>query len=150
MEELNHPTTAIASSAARREGGTPAPVGKGALWGGRVASGLPVLALILSSSMKLSHAPQIVEQFTGKLGYGAGSLTGIGILELLCVVLYVVPRTAVLGAILVTAYLGGAVATHVRVGEPFVVPVLLGVLAWVGLFLRDQRLRALLPLRQPS
>ncbi len=124
--------------------------GKAALWGGRVASALPVLALVMSAAMKLSHAPQIVEQFTGKLGYTEGSLTGIGILELACVIAYIVPRTAVLGAILLTGYLGGAVATHVRIGEPFVAPIVLGVLVWVGLFLRDERLRALVPLRQQS
>ena len=73
----------------------------------------------------------------------------LGVLALLAVAaLYVVPRTSVLGAILLTAYLGGATATHVRIGEPFFMPILLGVLVWGGLFLRDERLRALLPLRQ--
>jgi DoxX-like family len=125
-------------------------ISKGALWGGRVASALPTLALIMSGGMKLTHAPQIVEQFTGKFGFQEGSLTPIGILELACLALYLVPRTAVLGAILLTGYLGGAVVTHVRVGDPFFAPVILGILVWVGLYLRDERLHALVPLRNPA
>jgi hypothetical protein len=70
------------------------------------------------------------------------------VLELFCAAVYVVPRTAVLGAVLLTGYLGGAVATHVRVGDAFIVPLLLGVLVWAGLYLRDERVRALLPLRK--
>jgi hypothetical protein len=74
-------------------------------------------------------------------------LLGLGILELICAVIYVIPRTSMLGAILLTGYLGGAIATHVRVGEQFIMPAVLGVLIWGGLYLRDYRLRALLPLR---
>ena len=73
----------------------------------------------------------------------------LGILELACTIVYVIPRTAVLGAILLTGYLGGAIATHVRIGEPFLPVILMGVLIWGGLFLRDPRLRALMPLRRP-
>jgi hypothetical protein len=120
------------------------------LWSGRVLGALPVLALVMSAAMKLSHKPDVVEMFTGKLGYQAGILTGLAVLELTCTVLYVVPRTAVLGAILLTGYLGGAIATHVRVGEAFAIPLVLGVLIWAGLFLRDERLRDLLPLRKPT
>lgn len=120
------------------------------LWTGRVLSGLPVLMMLFSASMKLSHAPQFVEMWTGKLGWPESSLTGIGLLELACVALYAVPRTSVLGAGLLSAYLGGAVATHVRVGDPFVAPVVLGLLVWAGLYLRDERLRALVPLRSAS
>ncbi len=122
---------------------------KAALWGGRVASALPALAMAMSGAMKVSHGAPVVEGFA-KFGYPAGALTPIGIVELACVVLYLIPRTAVLGAILIAAYLGGAVATHVRAGEPFILPVLLGVLAWVGLWLRDPRVRALAPLRSPG
>jgi hypothetical protein len=86
----------------------------------------------------------------GKFGYSAASLTALAVVELTCALLYLVPQTSVLGAILVTGYLGGAVATHVRVGEAFVMPLLLGVIAWVGLFLRDERLRVLLPVRRPA
>jgi hypothetical protein len=120
------------------------------LWSGRVLSALPVLALVMSGSMKLSNKPAMVEMFTGKFGYPAGLLTTLALVELTCAALYAVPRTAVLGAILLTGYLGGAVATHVRVGDPFAIPLLLGVMLWAGLFLRDDRLRALLPLRKPA
>jgi hypothetical protein len=120
------------------------------LWTGRVLSGLPVLLLLLSAAMKLSHPPMVVETFVTKLGYPSSVLPALALLELLCTVVYVVPRTAVLGAVLLTGYLGGAVATHVRVGEAFVVPLLLGVLLWAGLYLRDERVRSLLPLRQAA
>jgi hypothetical protein len=121
---------------------TPAAPGKGALWGGRVASGLVAFALTMSAIMKISKAPPVLEGF-GKFGFSEGSIRPIGILELTCIVLYLVPKTRLFGAILVTAYLGGAVVTHVRVGEPFFGPVVLGILAWVGLTLRDPRLRDL-------
>jgi hypothetical protein len=120
------------------------------LWTGRVLSALPVLVLLFSASMKLSHAPKFVEAWTGKFGYAESSLTAIGLLELACAVIYVVPRTAVLGAVLLTGYLGGAVATHVRVDDPAAItPLILGIMVWAGLYLRDARLRELLPLRAP-
>ncbi|HXN33696.1 MAG TPA: DoxX family protein [Polyangiaceae bacterium] len=138
--------TAVAHS--RAAGAAPSPK-KSVLWTGRVLSALPVLAMVASASMKLMHAPQFVEQWVGKLGYQESALTGIGLLELACVILYVIPRTAVLGAVALTGYLGGAVATHVRIGDPgLAAPVVLGILAWAGLYLRDERVRALLPLRQ--
>jgi len=124
-----------------------APVSKKMIWAGRIMSALPVLMLLLSGVMKLVKPVAVVEGFV-RLGYPESLTVGIGIVELACAALYVVPRTSVLGAILLTAYLGGATATHVRIGEPFFVPILLGVLVWGGLFLRDERLRALLPLRQ--
>jgi hypothetical protein len=130
---------------------TPAsPTKTWALWTGRVLSGLVALLMLFSASMKLSHAPQFVGQWVDKFGYQESALTGIGLLEIACVVVYLVPRTAVLGAILVTGYLGGAVATHVRIGDPgALTPLLLGIFAWGGLFLRDNRLHALLPLKAP-
>ena len=105
-------------------------------WVGIVLSVLPSLLMLLSGVMKLTHNPKVVEAFTTKFGYqGESSLTIIGLLEVACVVVYAVPRTAVLGAILMTGYLGGAVATHVRVLDPsFVTPFLLGVFAWGGLY----------------
>jgi hypothetical protein len=120
------------------------------VWTGRVLSGLPVLSLLMSASMKLSHSPMVVETFVRKLGYPANILPALAALELFCTVVYVVPRTAVLGAVLLTGYLGGAVATHVRVGEAFAIPLVLGVLLWAGLYLRDERIRALLPLRKAA
>ena len=116
------------------------------LWTGRVLSAFPALAMLPSAAMKLSHAPKFIEAWTGKFGFPESAATGVGILELTCLALYLVPRTRVLGGILVAAYLGGAVATHVRAGDPFIVPVLLGILAWGGLYLRDERLQELLPL----
>ena len=124
-----------------------APVSKKMIWAGRIMSALPVLMLLLSGVMKLVKPAAVVDGFA-RLGYPESLTVGIGIVELACAALYVVPRTSVLGAILLTAYLGGATATHVRIGEPFFMPILLGVLVWGGLFLRDERLRALLPLRQ--
>jgi len=92
--------------------------------------------------------PAAVVQGFAHLGYPESLLVTLGILELGCTVVYLIPRTSVLGAILMTGYLGGATATHVRIGEAlFFIPVVLGVLAWGGLFLRDDRLRALIPLR---
>jgi hypothetical protein len=123
-----------------------------ALVTGRILSGLVVLFLLVDAGFKLIRplpAPA-VEAF-GKLGYPVGLAGGIGILLLGCVALYLIPRTSVLGAILLTGYLGGAVASHVRVGDPWfshaLLPVYIGLLVWGGLYLRDQRLRALIPLR---
>ena len=125
-----------------------APISKTALWTGRIITALAVLMLTFSGVMKLVKPAPLVEEFT-RLGYGEGLALGIGIVELACVVLYAIPRTAVLGAVLLTGYLGGAVATHVRIGDQFVSPIVVGVVVWLGLFLRDRRLRALLPLRRP-
>lgn len=123
----------------------PSPVTRSVLWTGRVLSGLVALGLGFSALMKLSHPPSLDEGFK-HLGWPVTAALGLGVVELLCVVLYVIPRTAVLGAILVTGYLGGAIATHARLGEPVLAPVILGVVVWAGLWLRDPRLRALLPL----
>ena len=119
------------------------------LWTGRVISALPVLALLMSAYMKFAQSPDVAKGFE-HLGWPMKLAIGLGIVELSCTVLYVIPPTSVLGAILLTGYLGGAVATHVRVGDPIsnvVTPIVIGVLVWLGLFLRDARLRVLLPLR---
>jgi hypothetical protein len=114
-------------------------------------SGVPALFLFLDGVGKLVKPAPVVEG-TIQLGYPESVLLGLGIVLLTCTVLYVVPRTAVLGAILLTGYLGGAIATHVRVGSPLfshiLFPVYLAVLIWGGLYLRDERLRALIPLRR--
>jgi hypothetical protein len=126
------------------------PVSKGRLWAGRILSALPVLFLLTDGVMKLLKPAPVVET-TARLGYPASTLTGLGILLILCTLLYVIPRTSILGAILLTGYLGGAVATHVRVGDPLfshaLFPTYLGILLWGGLYLREERLRALIPLR---
>src|ERR1051325_9778551 len=103
--------------------------------------------LLMSGVMKLMK-PDFVRKGLEDFGYNENVLLGLGIVELVCTAIYLFPRTAVLGAILLTGYLGGATATHVRVGDPsFFGPILFGALVWVGLYLRDARLRALLPLR---
>jgi hypothetical protein len=112
---------------------------------GRILSGLAAAMLALSAAMKLSHAAGFVATFTEHFGYPETALTPIGVLELGLTVLYLVPKTARIGALLLTAYLGGAVATHVRVGDPFLIPIVLGFVLWAGLVLRDAPLRLLLP-----
>jgi DoxX-like family len=130
------------------QGGAAVAPGKGVIWVSRIMSALPVLLMGMSAAMKLSRSSQVVEGWA-KSGYPAATLLPIGLVELACAIVHLIPRTAVLGAVLVTGYLGGAVATHVRAGEAvFVVPFVLGMMAWGGLFLRDPRLRALLPLRE--
>ncbi len=129
---------------------TPHPVSKKTLWTGYIMSALPVLLLLMSAVMKLIKPPAVVEGFA-HLGLPESLALGLGILELACAVAYVIPQTSILGAILLTGYLGGATVTHLRVGDSFFMPVLLSMLVWGGLFLRDPRLRALIPLRrQPS
>jgi hypothetical protein len=116
------------------------------IWAGRIASALPVLMLLFSGVMKLVKPAPVVDEFA-RLGYAESLALSIGALELICTVVYVIPRTSVLGAILLTGYLGGATATHVRANDPFFIPIILGMLVWGGLYLRDERLRTLIPLR---
>ncbi len=97
----------------------------------------------MSAVFKISHNAGFLEMW-GKLGFAEGLLTPIGIVEALCVLIYAIPRTSFVGAILTTAYLGGAVVTDLRVGETFAPPIILGILVWVGLVLRDEKLRAVL------
>jgi len=123
------------------------PVSKKMLWIGWIVSALPVLLLLFSAVMKFARPAAVVEGFT-KFGYPQRLLLVLGIVEITCTAIYLIPRTAMLGAILLTGYLGGATATHVRIGDPaFVTPVICGVLVWLGLLLREPRLRPLLPLR---
>jgi hypothetical protein len=123
-----------------------APVSNKILWTSYVMTALPALMLLFSASMKLVHPPQLDEGFV-HLGIPVSHALGLGILELVCTLIYVIPRTSVLGAILLTGYLGGAMQTHVRIGEPVFAHIIFGVLIWGALFLRDTRLRALIPLR---
>ena len=122
------------------------PVSKKTLWIGRIISALPVLMLLFSGVLKLLKPPSVV-QGVAHFGYPESLMLPIGILEIACAAVYAIPRLSVLGAILITGYLGGATATNVRVGDSFIITVLLGVLVWVGLYLRDNRLRGLIPLR---
>jgi hypothetical protein len=124
-----------------------APVSKKQLWAGRTVSALPVLLLLFSGVMKLLKPAPVLQGFA-HYGYPESLIVAIGILEIACTLIYVIPLTSYLGAILMTGYLGGATASNVRVGDPsYFVTVILGVLVWAGLYLRDARLRTLLPLR---
>jgi hypothetical protein len=116
-------------------------------WIGRLATGLITAALTMSAVMKFLQPKELVEGF-GKFGFDLKLAQPIGIVELVCVVFYVFPKTTVLGAILITGYLGGAIATHVRVQDgEFGPPLVIGVLAWLGVYFREPRLRALAPWR---
>ena len=122
-----------------------APVSK-LVWVGRIISGLMIAFLLFDGGIKILKLPAAVEG-TARLGYPTSVVQAIGVLALVCVLLYAIPRTSVLGAILLTGYLGGATATQVRVQDPwFLFPVVLGMLVWAGLYFRDERLRALIPL----
>jgi hypothetical protein len=124
------------------------PASKVMIWIGWVLSALPCLMLLFSGSMKLIKPEDVVKGFE-HLGYPEHLALALGIVEIGCTLVYLIPRTAVLGAILLTGYLGGAIASHARLLEmQFLAPLLLGVLIWGGLFLRDPRVRALIPLRQ--
>ena len=122
------------------------------LWIGRVLSGLAVLFLTFDAAIKLLRLPMAIEGTT-QLGYPAGVVLPLGVLQLVCLALYVLPRTSVLGALLWTGYLGGAIATHVRLGNPLfthvLFPIYVALLLWGGLWLRDSRLRELLPRVRP-
>jgi len=123
------------------------PVSKKTLWTGRIMSALPALFLLVDGAMKLVK-PQVLVRTTVELGYAETVILPLGIVLLACTILYLIPRTAVLGAILLTGYLGGAVATQVRAEQgPFAIlfPVVLGALLWGGLVVRDDRLRTLIP-----
>jgi hypothetical protein len=116
------------------------------LWAARCLSGCAALFLLVDGGMKLFKPPVVVES-TLQLGYPASAIVGIGIILLACTILYLIPRTAILGAVLLTGYLGGAVATHVRVRAPWfniLFPVIFGCLVWGGLYLRDRRLQIVL------
>jgi len=117
---------------------------------GRILSGFAVLFLVVDSVTKLLRVQAAIDG-TAELGYQPGIVVPLGIILALCVIVYVIPRTAVLGALLLTGYLGGAIATHVRVGNPLAThvlfPVYLAVFIWGGLLLRDPALRTFLPFR---
>ncbi|HSB75060.1 MAG TPA: DoxX family protein [Terriglobales bacterium] len=118
-----------------------------ALWAGRIISAIPVLMLLFSGTVKLMKLPSVVEGLA-QYGFPATQISLIGILEVGCTLIYLIPRSAMLGAVLMTGFLGGAVTTNVRLSNPlFAIPLALGVLVWAGLYLRDPRLRLLLPLR---
>jgi hypothetical protein len=115
-------------------------------WLGWVLSILPSLLLFMSAFFKFTQ-PAGFEEGLKQMGWDANTMRTLGFVEIGSTIIYLIPRTAVFGAVLLAAYLGGAVATHVRVGDPFIAPVLVGVLIWVGLWLREPGLRTLTPVR---
>ena len=121
------------------------------LWTGRMFSGLFVLFIVMDLTMKFMAVPQVAETMKA-LGWPTSLSTMLAVILLICLILYVIPRTSVLGAVLFTGYIGGAIATHVRIGNPLFSHVLFGVylmaFAWGGLWLRDARLRAIFPVRR--
>ncbi len=119
---------------------------KKAVWAGRIISTLIVLFMLVDGGGKVMKLAPYMEG-TVKAGYAASLVVPLGILALVCTIVYAIPQTSILGAILMTGYFGGATATHVRLGQPFYFPVVFGVLVWVALYLREARLRALIPLR---
>ncbi|GHO87504.1 DoxX family protein [Dictyobacter formicarum] len=128
-----------------------APISKTQLWIGRGVTALPVLFLLFDSVIHMMQIAPVMDSLN-QLGYPVNLALVLGIIELVCLVAYIFPPTSVLGAILLTGYLGGAVATHLRVGDPLfsnvLFPVYVGILIWGGLYLRDERLRALFPFRK--
>ena len=124
---------------------------KAALWTGRVFSVFAALFLLVDSIMKVVKAAPAVEG-TAQLGYPVTVVFGIGVTLLICTIIYLIPRTSIFGAVLLTGYLGGAIATHVRVSNPLfthtLFPIYVAILIWGGLYLRDEKLRALIPFRR--
>jgi hypothetical protein len=130
-----------------------APVSKPAIWIGRVLSGLVILFLLVDGAIKLVPWPVVTETMD-RIGYGSSEALArsLGVITLVCTILYAIPPTSILGAVLLTGYLGGAMASHLRIGSPLFTHTLfglyLGLLVWGGLWLRDRTLRSLLPFRR--
>jgi hypothetical protein len=118
------------------------------VWAGRVISLWPVFVVLMSATWKLTRNPWYVREFA-RIGWQESSLNLLAFLQLGCIVLYLIPQTAILGAVLLTGYLGGAIATYTRIGEPYpvLVPLSTSMIAWLGIYLREARLRSLLPFR---
>jgi heme exporter protein D len=116
------------------------------VWVGRVISALPVLVLLMSAFMKLKGGPEVLKGLA-HLGLPESMIVPLAILELSCTAIYLIPATSVLGAILLAGYMGGAICTHWRVGDPFFAQAAVGFFVWLGLYLREPRLKALIPLR---
>jgi DoxX-like family len=127
---------------------SPLAVSRAAMWTGRVLSGLVLLFLVMDISIKFVGMPQVAEALT-QLGWPVSSAVPLATLSLICGLLYAFPKTSVLGAVLLTAYLGGAIASHARIGDPLfshtLFGVYVGIVMWLGLWLRNGALRALVP-----
>lgn len=125
--------------------------GRGGVWTGRVLSGIAVLFMLFDSITKIIQVPEVLKA-SANLGYGAGTIQIVGIILLACVVVYVIPRTSIIGAVLLTGYLGGAVEANLRAGTPLfsnlLFPVYFGIVVWAGLYLRNRRVREFFSLRK--
>lgn len=117
------------------------------VWVGRVLSVLVSLVFGVSASMKLKGGAEVM-QGMAHLGLPESLIVPLAILEISCVVIYLIPATSVLGAILLTGFIGGAICTHLRVGDPFFIQIALGIFVWLSLYLRENRLKELIPLRR--
>jgi hypothetical protein len=120
-----------------------------AVWTGWVISALASLVFLFSGLMKVKGGPEL-EQGLAHLGLPASMILTLAVIEIACTVIYLIPPTAVLGAILLAGYVGGTIVTHWRVGDPVVVQIVLGLLVWLGIYLREPRLKALIPVRRPA
>jgi hypothetical protein len=118
------------------------------VWVGRVISALAALVFLMSAFLKLKGGPELM-QGMAHLGLPESMIRPLAILEISCVVIYLIPKTSVLGAILLAGYVGGAICTHWRVGDPFVAQIVLGIFVWLCLYLREPRLKVLIPFRMP-
>jgi len=116
------------------------------VWIGRVISILTSLVFLMSGGMKLKGGAEVM-QGMDHLGLPASLILPLAIIEISCVVIYLIPKTSILGAILLTGFIGGAICAHLRVGDPFYVQIIIGMLIWLGLYLREDRLKGLIPLR---
>lgn len=125
------------------------PVSKTQLWTGWIITGLVGLFLLFDAIVKLIMVKEVIEASV-RLGYPENTMFGIGLVLLISTILYLIPKSAVLGAILLSAYLGGAVTTHVRVGDPFYFPIVMGILVWIGIYLREKRLKLVVPFRREN
>jgi len=119
------------------------------VWVGWALSGLAALLFLFSAFMKLKGGPEL-DQGMAHLGLPPSMVQPLAILELTCLAIYLIPATSVLGAILLAGYIGGTIVTHWRSGDPFIVNIVLGLVVWLGIYLREPRLKELIPLRKPT
>jgi uncharacterized membrane protein YphA (DoxX/SURF4 family) len=119
---------------------------KGMTWAGWIISALIGLLLVSTGLMTVANPSAMAEQFVDKFGYPSDLIVPVAVAEICCAIVYLIPRTATLGAVLLTGYLGGAIATHARVHDNFAPAAIVGILVWLALYLRDPRIRALMPL----
>jgi hypothetical protein len=124
-----------------------APVSKGMRWTGIILSALPILIFFFAAAFPFMN-PAAAAQGNAHMGYPASAGLLVSILAAGCAILYAIPRTSVLGAVLLTGYLGGATASHIRIGEPPILPLVVAAFVWLGIYLREPRLRAVLPVRK--